>query len=407
LGNGGAAINLSSSDAGETFSYYPSDGYNTAIFDGGATTVNWAGGPSPNGLSAFFCISSGGTSPITFNGLQFQRMALTAVYSASPVVFTNNVVHDGTRGSESGGDGDAIEVHNASLTATQNYIYNMQGDGIEAIADTGYISNSVISNNYIQNVCQNLGDCGCVYLGNPNPTTVSTNITVSNNYCRDVYPAGNGNPGSGNQGVPLTAGICVYLDNGASNVTIEGNVCTGLMGWFVHVHGGSNNIIKYNILDQGADAAPALAYYQALPGYAGSGMTGNVWTNNIIIQHNQWNKGQLAAPYNGSSSPAAPMTVNNNFYYNFIASIHYNTCNSAGNVCAPNPNQDATPTPGADPQITCYGANIAAGSPVFDSPTNFPAQPADWDRPGYWGPPNFIIPSSGTAPSWSINGCTD
>jgi hypothetical protein len=283
----------------------------------------------------------------------------------------------------------------------------MQGDGIEAIADTGYISNSVISNNYIQNVCQNLGDCGCIYIGNPTTGTVSTNITVLYNYCRDSYPVGNGNPGSGNQGVTLAAGMCIYLDNVASNVTAEYNVCSGLMGWFVQVHGGSNNTFKYNILDQGADAAPALVYYQAEPGYAGSGMTGNVWTNNIIIQHNQWNTGQLAAPYNGSSSTPAPMTVNNNFYYNFINSGYYYTCNSAGNVCAPNPNQEATPTTGFNPQITCYGANIAAGSPVFNSPTNFPAQPAGWDSPGYWGPPNFIIPTSGTAPSWSVSGCTD
>jgi hypothetical protein len=401
LGNGGAAINLGSSDAGETWSFYPPDGYNNAILDGGATIVNWAGGPSPDGLYAFFCVTDA-TSAITFNGLQFQRFGLTVVYSGGvPIVFTNNVVHDGTTGSEIGGGGSAIEVANSVLTATHNYVYNMQGTAFDVIADTGNYDGMVISYNFIENVCQNLGDCGCIYIANPNTTTASTSATVTYNYCRDVYPTGSGTAGNGNQGVTLPAGQCLYLDEAGSGVTFEYNVCTGLMAWFTMIHGGSNNTISYNILDQGADGGPAITYTQSYPGYAGSTGTGNVFSNNIIIQNNAPNSANLGTYSHVFSGSATPVTVNDNFYYNYSSSNYYYLCN-ADSGCSPNVGQDATPTTGADPLIHCYGAIISASSAVGNSPTSFDILgiPANWDTPGFWGPPGFTVTRTGTAPSW-------
>jgi hypothetical protein len=49
---------------------------------------------------------------------------------------------------------------------------------------------------------------------------------------------------------------------------------------------------------------------------------------------------------------------------------------------------DTSPINGVDPQISGWTYTIAAGSPVFNSPVNFP------HIIGGWGPPGFVIPSS-------------
>jgi hypothetical protein len=58
---------------------------------------------------------------------------------------------------------------------------------------------------------------------------------------------------------------------------------------------------------------------------------------------------------------------------------------------------DSDPTY-ANPDISCWAPTIAHGSPVFGSPVDFAG------IKGGWGPPGFVIPKTGTPPSWP-HGC--
>ena len=411
------AVYLTSADAGETFSYYPPDGYNTAILDGGATIVNCRNYATcttgnGNGMYALFGIGGSANPAITFNGLQFQRFGLDAVIAYdSPVIFTNNIVHDGMTGSEFGGGGGAIMVASnslpAPLTATHNYCYNMQGMCTENIVSpvsnvNANITGAVVSYNFAQNVCQNLGDCGCYYFGEESTVATSTNISVTYNYCRDVYkPIGQGMTGTGNQGVAPAAGMCIYMDATTSNTTVEYNVCTGQMGWFFQYHGGINNTVKYNILDAGSSSGPSIYYAQAEGDTFHDQGTGNVFSNNIIVENNA--PSSAAGGYSfWYSESMPPILTQNNLYYNYSNTNYYVLCNP-DQGCSPTTGSDRNYVTGTNPLIHCWGAIFSPNTTVGNSPVSFPtitAQPADYDTPGFWGPPGFTVTHTGTAPSW-------
>jgi hypothetical protein len=116
-------------------------------------------------------------------------------------------------------------------------------------------------------------------------------------------------------------------------------------------------------------------------------MQGNVFEDNVVVAGSSG----PGSGFWGVSSPPNPMTIKNNAYYNYVGStIDSNSTGSgAGN--------DSNPTY-VNPQISCWAPTISGASPVLGSPVSFPG------IQGGWGPPGFVVPQTGTPPSWP-HGC--
>ena len=180
---------------------------------------------------------------------------------------------------------------------------------------------------------------------------------------------------SGSSGGGWGAGI--YLDDCVSNATVTKNIVTGRSG-AVHImtHGGQNNVMTGNILDM--TVTGGFADNMSWQGDGCTGMTGNVASGNIIVSttgSQGWN--------NQSGTNNAP-TISANDYYAYAGP----TPSSGGAWSDNNPQY-------FNPQIKGYTFQITAGSPIFNSPVNFPAS---FPQSG-WGPPGFVITTNGTAPS--------
>ena len=190
---------------------------------------------------------------------------------------------------------------------------------------------------------------------------------IEYNYVTNMSGAGGGEP--------------VYLDDGTSSITLIGNVLAGSAWDCYYVHGGSSNVAKGNICDLGTNGALGVAAAQFLT----ATMSGNTWTNNIIV-----------AAYSGSgngyvcNTSPCQMTIGPNAYFNYVGSS-VSTSGSLGS--------DSTPV-SANPNFTCgWVYTLPSNSPVYTSPPAFPTQPAGWGTAGFWGPPGFTIPRTGIAPS--------
>ena len=372
-GMGSAAINLGSADDGETWSYYPPDGFASAVIDGGSTSAT-------TGVACAF--AANGASNLAFIGLQFQDLRYSAVWANSSPNLTAsyNTIHDLTVGIFNVG---GVALHSSSgATVKNNFIHDVAYVGVGAWG--GGMSNTTISGNVILNSCtsaaapggndQDGGDCGAIYTWDT--THASTNIVVSNNYIRDV------NISSGGQGD--YNGCCatgVYVDDGMSNVTVSGNVVTGIKSQCFAIHGGNGNTFKGNLCDLSDNAYQRILLYQwdslMLP------MTGNSFIGNIVVTGGTG----AGSGYTDNGTPTAPV-IKDNAYFNYAGS----TVNSSGSN-----GSDTNPTY-ENPGISCWAPGISSSSPVFDAPVNFTA------LVGGWGPPGFVLPQTGTAPSWP-HGC--
>jgi Right handed beta helix region len=372
-GMGTTAIDLGAPDDGETWSYYPPDGFASAVIDGGSTSTT-------SGVGCAFAAT--GASNLTFIGLQFQRFQLSAIWAnSSPnLTATNNTIHDLTVGIFNVG---GVALHASSKgTVTNNYIHDVAYMGIGAWG--GGMSDTTISGNVILNSCtapaqpggndQDGGDCGAIYTWDE--THASTSILVSNNYIRDVNISSNG---EGDYTCCCATGI--YVDDGMSNVTVSGNVVTGIKSQCFAIHGGNDNTFTDNLCDLSDSKYQKIMTYQwdslKLP------MTGNVIENNVIVSGSM----SAGSGYTDSGTPAPP-TIENNAYFNYVGT----TISSTGAN-----GSDANPTY-ENPNISCWDPAIATSSPVFSAPVSFTA------LVGGWGPPAFVLAQTGTAPSWP-HGC--
>ncbi len=384
----GSSIGLGAADDGETWSYYPPDGYGTAILDG-QSTVGESGGGGGNGTGCAFGAS--GATNVTIVGLQFERYLFGAVwgYQTSNFTFADNVVHDTTACSFA--SAAVILTASPGSVIRNNYLYNLAYIGL-AIDDTSSagdsMSNTTVANNVIINGCtwpvvsnggndQNGGDCAGIYIWSKVPS-VSTNIQVTNNYVEDlsVSSGGKGDWGSGNC-------IGIYMDDGADDVTVSGNVVTGIKSSCFLIHGGHDNIIEANLCDLSASGPQEIVFYQN-DGFGP--MTGNVFQDNVVVAGST----SSGAGFLGSNSPPNPLTIKNNAYFNYVgSSVNSNGPGNAGN--------DSNPTY-ENPNVSCWAAGLASGSPVFGAPVNFPG------IKGGFGPPGFALPQTGTPPSWP-HGC--
>lgn len=410
------ALALSSSDNGETWSYYAPDGFNTAIVDGGSSSQTSGGNP----------VLIDGGSNITINGLKVQNCKnyCIGVHGGEPDgtagfpsnvattdgnTITNSVIDTVYNTANNGwaGGGFWISGKNTNLSITENVIQNTYGSAIRIVKTassqdstnlTYTFTGLKISGNAILNTDIFTSDNGAIYLEDFN--NLSTNISIANNFIRDYQQ----NPATTKSTGTLYRNVPVYLDSGTSNVTISGNVIgstanagaallvtNGSANSFYNA-GGQNNRWSGNIIDLGATAAVVLLAYDDQLNTA----TGNSFTGNIVI--GKWAGSQAgtffgkgpAGYYYADSVTAHYPTVTHNLYFNFGGgTIRSDSTNAGGS--------DASPVTATDPLFVSGGQciyTLNGGSSVFGSPLNFPP------IVGGWGPPGYTIPCTGTSPSF-------
>ena len=355
---GNAVLNLTSADSGETWSYYPADGYGSAQISGGGN------------ITTFMSIN--GATGVTVNGLDIGNFTAAGIYvtnGSSNANIINNTIHDMSQ------YGIAVDDSGATVsntTISNNYLYNIGSNGISVYSVHGNgDNNTTISSNLIMNAATNVidggnpyADAGDIYLQDLN-TTASTGTEITNNYLGQSY------------------GVALYLDDGASNATVTGNIIDPTITAFgaIQIHGGDNNVFSGNIVDVSTGLIDGYLFYQTSANPSGNrGMTGNVFEDNILVGDINSGGGN---GYVGSLSPPHPLTIKNNDYWNFGSGGKLASTGSGGTGSDSNPTYK-------NPDFTggSYGSSytIASGSPVFGSPVDFPG------IAGGWGPPTGTSP---------------
>ena len=350
-------LNLGSADNGETWSYYPPDGYDSASISGGST-----GAGSGDYFAFFFNV----TNNLTINGLSihnFQFAGIGGYNGGSNMVVENNLIFNGYDTADNSAGGFMC-YGCANATISHNVVHDIAQMGILLVEVNGDISNLNVTGNVLYNLCTGIADCGALYVQDPS-SSGPTNIKWTNNYIRD-----------GNTSATVGWGAALYMDDCASNVTATGNVITGKNGGnTIMIHGGFNNIITGNLTDLSTYGNNVAALQTS--SCSNNAMSGNEYEHNIVIGAGGGGGYRIDA----GSPPNAPAIANND-YYNYGGSAI-----SSGGAYS-----DASPS-SVNPQLSGWSYTIASGSPVLNSPVNFPA------LVGGWGPPGYTIPQTGSAPS--------
>lgn len=401
------AIYLGSQDAGETWSYDPAAGYNTANIDGGATSAS-------TGLEGGICID---TDNVTIDGLLLHhfRVNFIHVFGVNNTI-TNNIVHDSY--DQPFVAAIKMDVISTGTRVTHNVVYNVASNGISAHSCnggfggcSGGITNDYIAYNVVYNYCYNDYDCGAVEFQDYDSPR-STNIQALYNYVWDGDLIGPNPPANDSEGIG--GGRALYLDDGSSNVTYQGNIVTGKNELCIQIHGGHNDIYKNNICDiqtptanQNIGNTGMSIVYSQESDHNTAGMAGNKADNNIIIG----NDSHGGYGYDGDGTAPANPEVSNTAYHNYVTgpttscySGGINFCGSAGRDSSPQNISNlfnTCPSDGADP----WSFELNSNSPALAAPVSFP-QPANdrsvlWGRPGFWGPPGYTIPHVGNKPSYN------
>jgi hypothetical protein len=416
-----ATLVLTSTDNGETWSYYPPDGYNSAILDYTNQVFTQSGhsdgGFSQLGVGGGSCIVGQGTSNVTIDGLTFQNIPAQGIifYGGNPgfgfVPTTNNTLNP---------SGDVIQnciFKNGGFAVFPTTFTGNDGQNVSSGAGifstetpfiwftgTGQFGGTVqhcalITHAATPVVCQadNVLVQNC-YLGDSNKASFDSGvlyaqhqsgITWQYNYIRD-YKSYTPTQSVAGQIFPI------FFDNNTNNITVQFNIIAGAptdtsgvaSTTFVQYGGGTgtNQNVSFNIFDLGV--VPHIPFEQ------GSTGTGNIFANNAIISNFADSPSYQfsGVPFFNFSTQTVAMTVGPDLFFNYGGGLVYTT--SHNNAPAYN---DSNPQ-NVDPQLS--GSNWsytpALGSPLFSAPLNWPALPANWGQPGFWGPPGFTVPTTGT-----------
>lgn len=393
-------INLTSADNGEYWSSYPPDGLNSAILD--LSGMRFAM-PLNNGhdLGTCFAFLIFGGSNITIDGIHIRNspgggamicggVAAQNGWPSTETIASNNiisncVIHDCANGGGPFNTGDgqnSIGIYSTefpalgcandapSTTLINNYIYNNQAGALSLLAGNSISHpNTLVANNFIDN--SNIsasgpnGDTGAIYTQG-----IAIGTRITNNFIRDA--AGRSVPGGAH------AVRAIYCDAPTQNVIVSGNIVTGNTSIGFQWGAGDNTyeVMSGNIFDMGKYKA-FVVWNQSTVG------TGNKFNGNIIISSYS---GAGARAYNtGGGKVVAPQSITDNVYYNY-AGGRINYGGDATTLGDSHPVLE-------NPQINGWTYSIANGSPVFNSPVNFPR------IKGGWGPPGFAVPQIGSAPS--------
>jgi hypothetical protein len=416
-----APLVLTAADNGETWSYYPPDGYNSAILDYTNQVFTQSGhadgGFSQLGVNGGSCIVGQGVSNLTIDGLTFQNIPAQGIMfygGASGFGFapnTNNTLNPSGDVIQNcifrnggyaafpttfpGNDGQNV-TSGAGIFSTETPFIWFQGSGqfggtVQHCAFITHaatpivcqVNNILVQNCYLGDSNKASFDSGVLYTQNTSGVTWRYNYirdyksyTPTQSVAGDIWP--------------------IYFDNNSNNVTCQFNIVAGAptdtsavaATTFVQygVGTGSNQNVAFNIFDMGN--VPHIPFEQNSTG------TGNVFASNAIIS--KFADGPSYAftgvPVFNFSNASPAMTVGPNLFFNYGGGLIYTT--SHNNAPAYN---DSSPQ-NVDPQLSgsLWSYMPAPASPLFSAPLNWPALPADWGQPGFWGPPGFTIPTTGT-----------
>jgi hypothetical protein len=279
---------LTSADNGELWISYPDE---IAVLDGGSI--------------GFIKISS--ANHITFMGLAFQNLGGIDEASGAGIKlsgssyitlrwnnFTSchvsclmadglsnyNIVDSNTfdgqsPGNPSGNIGHfyaAIEFWYGSSNnrITHNLVQNTQGGGIlfTTGANDPPANSNIVDRNILKNVCNNVFDCGALYMYDASHSITGNQIT--NNII----------DGNGGTGYAANYTHSIYLDDLMSHVLVNGNVCRNCGQHAFHIHAGNDNAVTNNIFDLSSPGT-LLGLYDRSP-LADYGMAGNQFQRNIV-----------------------------------------------------------------------------------------------------------------------------
>jgi len=235
-------LTLTAADNGETWQYYPPDGINSAVLDGG-NRVDWM-------------IDIKGGSGITINGLKLQNFTTYGVIvdgGGRNGTASGNTVENCDAGFNSVSDWNSGGIYfwgdAPRSTIRHNYVHDVgsMGIGLNPYDARESIDGSVIAGNVVLRTAQRVSDSGAIYVSGHGGTQ-SSHVSVTGNLVRDY-----GAPG-------VTKAIGIYLDDNASHVTVVGNVVgpaatgagDGATGIFLH--NGHDNHVGGNIIDLGSSA---------------------------------------------------------------------------------------------------------------------------------------------------------
>jgi hypothetical protein len=322
------------------------------------------------------------------------------------VTISNNIINNVYTSNNGAWAGGGIYARNqvTNFTATNNVVSNIYSAGITigANGDGGNPNDNIagftIANNVVLNVNIAPGDIGAIYAQDQNFAQFSAAPNkIINNFIRDYQC----NPAIGCAAHTPNRDVAIYLDRGASNVTVSGNIIANTANAIVgsrsvsstqafFLGSGANDTIAGNIIDLGNNGYILdLAYehyYVTDPTMAGNSFTGNILIGNWPGAQAAYALGVGPIGYAQGSRGgtfAAP-TIANNLYFNSRGG----SLSTGGNGIG-----DASPVIGQDPLVSGWTYDLNANSPAFSAPVNFMA------IVGGWGPPGYVIPQSGTAPS--------
>jgi hypothetical protein len=345
-------------DDGVTFSYYPPDGYNSAIFDGSATS-------STTGIPTAICAQD--VKNVNIVGLAFQHFRRSAIqvtnWSANDTSGQNNSITANLIQNSGYTTNPAINCSGwvQGTKIYNNAILHVSGHGIgcfTAQSSTAQgLTNLDIEQNVVVDACGLSSDNGSIYIQDYQSPR-STNIKIKNNYLYQCNVGG-------------TGGKLIYLDDGTWNVTATLNemIAAGPLYAAVQIHGGNNNTFQTNVIDEGGGTR--ILFYQQSTTAPGT-MTGNAWLTSYIVC---LSSGTCGNGYVGGNTPPNPQSNPGSTYFNYGTGGAVNTSGSGGAAA------DASPTY-SNPSLTCWVTPI-------------PGQPAV-----SYGPPGFAIPQTGPQPSW-------
>ena len=404
------ALMLTSADNGETWSFYPPDGYNTAILNGNSTDL------CQNASVLDYAIFIEGGSNITIDGLYFENFTFGAIAlhggtdwwgnwfptgnlgagAADHNVIKNNIVtniNNGTpttagicslawpppisQNNDTGG-GVAALGRVTNLTVTHNAILNTQGMGMdfEMFSSADDMSGLTITNNLVHNANRSVNDTGCIHIYNVSGSTqgILKGTIIKNNYLHDC--------GGSHSSAPYGNSRGIYLDDGVSGVQVTENVVGGHMSACFNYHGGDNNTVSGNICDLG-DGLLGRQYlwvYQDDNFCSGAGcMSNNIFQSNIVVSRSSIAMGGNLTFISGSNG----IIARNNLSYAY----------GTGSI------SDSAAVSNQNPGLFGWNYLLATDSPAYGPPVNFPIQSSEWGKAGFWGPPGYSVPQAGTAPS--------
>ena len=362
-GGSSCGLDLGSADDGETWSYYPPDGVDSASLSGGSTA---------NGNGLVTAISVSNTNHLTIDGLtihDFQYAGIGAGGGTNNLVLENNVIFGGYTASGSSNPGGFSCYGCANTTIAHNVFHDMAQFGISVSNVNGNISNLLVTGNVFYDTCTAIADCGALYV--QDITATATNMRFTNNYIHD---------GNTFAGLGSGYGSAIYADDCTSNIVEAGNVLTGRNGAnTTMVHGGSNIHQTGNLTDL-AGFAQHVATFQTsgVAGCKSATMSDNEYEKNVVIGAGGGGGYALL-----SGSPQHAPIIANNDYYSYAGAAISSGLGSYGDTDPAHEN----------PELTGWVYAVAAGSPVLGAPVSFPA------LVGGWGPPGYVLPQTGTPPS--------